>query len=159
MSEELEAVLATNDSGKFECRPTLLKHVNNGSCIFTRPVPKDAVLLIPSAHAEGKLTFHQGREKERLDGLLANDQVVFRYVNPQGEYAGYPWNPNGSLHNIAGICNKRGNVLGMMPHPERVFFRHQHSDWTRSQGHDAEDDRGDGRVIFEAMLEHATSKL
>ncbi len=157
MSDMPEAVLATNDSGKFECRPTLLKHVNGGNCIFTRRLAKDKVLLIPSAHAEGKLTFPRGEEQRYLDTLIANDQVVFRYVGPDGDYAGYPWNPNGSIHNLAGICNRRGNVLGMMPHPERVFHRHTHPDWTRSE--DITNESGDGKGIFESMLDYAARKF
>ncbi len=149
MAEVPVAALTTNDSGRFECRPTLLKHVNNGKCAFTSKIPKDKVLLIPSAHAEGKLTFPYQEEEYYLGKLIEQDQIVFRYVDPNGVYAGYPWNPNGSIYNIAGMCNRTGNVLGMMPHPERVFFRYQHPDWTRTG---LGDERGDGRLLFESAV-------
>ena len=78
-------------------------------------IPKGSVVMYPSAHAEGKLMFPQSKQSKMLDKLLDNDQVMFRYVDPEGEYAGYPWCPNGSLYNIAGICNPAGNVLGSAP--------------------------------------------
>ncbi len=155
MSPVPDAVLATNESSRFECRPTLLKHENKFNCIFTQKIKSDQILLIPSAHAEGKLLFPPDKADEIYTRLEENDQVVFRYVDPKGEYAGYPWNPNGSPHNIAGICNPSGNVLGMMPHPERVFHRFTHPDWTRGFGSEL----GDGRVIFESVLEHVCRKF
>lgn len=155
MSQIPQAVLTTNDSSRFECRPTILKYENNYNCIFTSKLNSGQKLLIPSAHAEGKLLFPAEKAEEFYKKLEDNDQVVFKYVDPEGEYAGYPWNPNGSPHNIAGICNPDGNVLGMMPHPERVYSRYTHPDWTR--GFDSE--IGDGRVIFESVLDHVTRKL
>lgn len=117
-----DACLFLNDSARFECRPTLLKHESKGKCVFTRNIPKGEIMLVPSAHGEGKLLFPKDKEDEYYNKLFENDQVVFRYVDKEGEYAGYPWNPNGSAYNIAGICNEAGNVFGMMPHPERAFF-------------------------------------
>jgi phosphoribosylformylglycinamidine synthase len=155
MSPVPDAVLATNESSRFECRPTLLKHENKFNCIFTNKIKSDQVLMIPSAHAEGKLLFPPEKADAIYRTLEENDQIVFKYVDPQGKYAGYPWNPNGSPHNIAGICNPAGNVLGMMPHPERVFHRFTHPDWTR--GFDSE--FGDGRAIFESVLEHICKKF
>jgi phosphoribosylformylglycinamidine synthase I len=149
MSEAPEAALYTNDSGRFECRPTLLKQEKKGRSVFTSEIPQGSVVMYPSAHAEGKLMFPRARQKKMLERLLENDQVMFRYVDPDGEYAGYPWCPNGSLYNIAGICNPAGNVLGMMPHPERVLKRETHPDWTRVKW--KED--GDGLSIFRSAVE------
>ena len=151
-----DAILNINDSNRFECRPTLLKHENNGKCIFTSKIPKNEVRLIPSAHAEGKLLFPLDKQEKYLKELEKNDQIVFRYVDPDGNYAGYPWNPNGSLSNLAGICNSIGNVFGMMPHPERTFYRHQHPDWTKEG---LKDDVGDGRAIFESVLDYISKKF
>ena len=151
-----DACLNINDSNRFECRPTLLKHENNGKCVFTSKIPKDDVRLIPSAHAEGKLLFPLDKQEEYLKKLEKNDQVVFRYVDPDGEYAGYPWNPNGSFSNLAGICNNIGNVFGMMPHPERTFYRHQHPDWTK-KGLDS--NLGDGKAIFESVLDYVCKRF
>ena len=142
LSEHPQACLATNDSARFECRPTLLKLENH--CAFTRKMHINSVYEIPSAHAEGKFV------SPVLKELLDNDQVIFRYCDPDGNYAGYPWNPNGSPSNIAGITNEDGNVFGMMPHPERAFFRYQNQDWTRHP-----DNGGHGRLVFESVLDYA----
>ena len=83
------------------------------------------------------------------------DVLVFKYVGPDGNYAGYPWNPNGSENNVAGICNPQGNVFGMMPHPERVMDRETHPDWTRS----FPTGLGDGRIIFESVLEEISKRF
>lgn len=150
-----QAALATNDSARFECRPTLLKHENRGSCVFTSRLPKGEVILCPVAHAEGKFTLPKEKDREMLRKMEELDMIVFRYVNPEGEYAGYFWNPNGSLDNIAGICNSEGNIFGMMPHPERAFYGYQHPDWTRQKWRE----KGDGRVIFESVLDYVTKKF
>lgn len=152
ISRKPVAVLTTNDSSRYECRPTLLKHENKGNCIFTSKLKFGKVILCPSAHAEGKLLFPSESQKKSYDILERNDQVVFKYVDPEGRYAGYPWNPNGSPRNLAGICNPDGNVLGMMPHPERVFSRFTHPDWTRA----CESEKGDGRAIFASVLAYAS---
>ena len=154
MTETPEAVLGTNDSGRFECRPTLLRKVNRGSCAFTSRISPDKISLIPSAHAEGKLMFPLDKSKKIVRELEDNDQIVFKYVGPEGNLASYPWCPNGSTDNIAGICNREGNVFGLMPHPERVFFKFTHPDWTRQP-----DGPGDGRVVFESVLDYVTKKL
>ena len=151
-----DACLNINDSNRFECRPTLLKHENNGKCVFTSKIPKKDIRLIPSAHAEGKLLFPLDKQKEYLKKLEKNDQIVFRYVDPDGNYAGYPWNPNGSISNIAGICNYIGNVFGMMPHPERTFFKYQHPDWTRKG---LNNNIGDGKAIFESVLDYISKRF
>jgi phosphoribosylformylglycinamidine synthase len=139
------AALYTNDSGRFECRPTVLRNDNKGKCIFISDIPRGKILTIPSAHAEGKLL---SADPDFIQKLEDNDQVVFRYVNADGGKAEYPWNPNGSKSDIAGICNPAGNVLGMMPHPERVMTRFTHPDWTR--GYDTEE--GDGKVVFTSVM-------
>ncbi len=151
-----EAALYINESDRFECRPTLLKHENNGNCIFTSKIKKGDIRLIPSAHAEGRLMFPQKMQKSIVKTLEDNDQIVFRYVDPEGKYAGYPWNPNGSIDNIAGICNSEGNVFGLMPHPERTFFQYQHPDWSRSNNVNSV---GDGRAIFESVVIYLEKKM
>ena len=85
-----DACLNINESNRFECRPTLLKHENSGKCIFTSKIPKNDIRLIPSAHAEGKLLFPLDKQEKYLEKLEKNDQIVFRYVDPDGKYAGYP---------------------------------------------------------------------
>ena len=156
MTDVPDACLNINDSNRFECRPTFLKHENNGKCVFTSKIKKGSVLLIPSAHAEGKLMFPTEKQEDYLKKLEDNDQIVFRYTNPEGKYTGYPWNPNGSFSNLAGICNDIGNVFGMMPHPERTFYRHQHPDWTQTK---IDENIGDGRAIFESVLDYICKRF
>jgi phosphoribosylformylglycinamidine synthase I len=151
-----DACLYLNDSNRYECRPTLLKHENKGTCVFTSKIPRNDIRLIPSAHAEGKLLFPFEKQDQYLKTLEKNDQIVFRYVDPEGNYAGYPWNPNGSPMNIAGICNPQGTVFGMMPHPERTYYKHQHPNWTETG---LEDNIGDGRAIFESVLAYISKKF
>ena len=151
-----DACLNINDSDRFECRPTLLKHESNGNCVFTSDISKGEIRLIPSAHAEGKLLFSKEKQEEYLKKLEKNDQIVFRYVDPEGKYAGHPWNPNGSISNIAGICNHQGNVFGMMPHPERTFYKHQHPDWTKGG---LTKNEGDGKAIFTSVLSYISKRF
>ncbi len=143
-----EAALETNDSNKFECRPTLLKVENNSKCVFTKEYEKGETVLFPSAHAEGKFVVDS---EEKIEKLKDNGQIIFTYTNPEGTTPGYPWNPNGSLGDIAGICNPEGNVLGLMPHPERVFDKYTNPDWTRKA---EEHSKGDGKLIFESVIKY-----
>ena len=156
MTETPEAVLATNDSGHYECRPSLLRHENRGSCLFTRSLKRGQVITVISAHAEGKLLFPRDREKRILRELIDNDQIVFRYVDDAGRPGRYPWNPSGTTYGIAGMCNRDGNVFGVQPHPERCFFRHLRPDWTRHA--DGDPVYGDGKAIFESALAYLERK-
>ncbi|MCQ2070347.1 MAG: phosphoribosylformylglycinamidine synthase subunit PurQ [archaeon] len=151
MADKPSAALYNNDSGRFECRPTVLRNDNKGKCVFTCDIGKGDLLMCPSAHGEGKLMSDIPNFTSRLE---ENDQVVFRYVTPSGEKAAYPWNPNGSPSDIAGICNPAGNVMGMMPHPERVMTAYTAADWTR--GHPSED--GDGKKIFTSVMKYLSKK-
>nr|WP_290900158.1 phosphoribosylformylglycinamidine synthase subunit PurQ [Ferroglobus sp.] len=144
IADEPQMALAINDSNRFECRPTFLKHENRGKCVFTRKLKKE-IVMYPVAHAEGKVVFPRGREEEYLERLIENDQIVFRYVDPEGNYSSYPWNPNGSFYNIAGICNVKGNVFGLMPHPERAFFG-----WQVGR----EEKFFDGKYVFESVIDY-----
>lgn len=150
-----QAVLATNDSAHYECRPSLLRYENRGRCEPLARFQTGDLMLAPSAHTEGKFTFPQGREEELWTALREADQLLFRYVDPEGGYGGYPWNPNGSFRNIAGVCDPSGTVLGLMPHPERSFTRYLHPDWTRQEG----GSEGDGRRFFASILEYVTRSL
>ena len=112
----LPGAMRRNQNLRFLCRDVHLR-VERADLPFTWKLREGAVLRIPIAHAEGN--YEDAAEK--LDALEANRQVVFRYVTPEGARAdGDPqWNPNGAARGIAGLCNTGGNVLGMMPHPER----------------------------------------
>ena len=143
-----DAVLHTNDSSRFEARHVHLRVESNSQSLFTKNYEANQVLSIPNAHAEGKLMMSQ----EKFEELDKNNQIAFKYCSPEGELnPGYPWNPNGVAHDIAGITNPKGNVLGMMPHPERVFHGWQHTDWTSSGMNP--DGPGDGRPLFQGVVD------
>lgn len=110
----LPGAMLRNESLRFECREVFLR-VERNDLPFTRGYRRGQVLKLPIAHAEGNFTAPEGV----LNELEAKGQVVFRYVSPAGELDSV-WNINGSKRAIAGITNTRGNVLGMMPHPERA---------------------------------------
>src|SRR5688572_24842492 len=158
MTDAPTAVLHLNDSGHYECRPSLLRHVNRGTCKFTSQIPRNEVRTVISSHAEGKFLMASEADYRRLRD---QDQVVFTYTDPGGaDEPDYPWSPNGAPHAIAGVCNPEGTVFGMMPHPERVFWRRGHPDWTRT-GLDAGRgfDVGDGRAIFEGIVDYQVKRL
>jgi phosphoribosylformylglycinamidine synthase len=115
------ATLTRNDSGRFECRWVYLRPQADSPCVFTSGL--DEPIFCPVAHGEGKFVTH---DADVLAALESNGQAVLRYIAPDGRAAGYPWNPNGSQSGIAGICNARGNVLGLMPHPENHLIPEQH---------------------------------
>ncbi|MCP9449174.1 MAG: phosphoribosylformylglycinamidine synthase subunit PurQ [Nitrospira sp.] len=109
----LPGAMLRNDSLQFICRDVHVK-VENAATPFTGVCESGQVLKIPIAHADG----HYYADPVTAASLKANAQIVFRYCTPDGRVTREA-NPNGSLDNIAGICNAAGNVLGMMPHPER----------------------------------------
>jgi len=110
----LPGVLMRNDHLQFRCQWTHLR-VNNNSLPFTAKCHKGQVIRIPISHYEGNYYV----DDPTLEQMESNGQIVFRYCSPEGEITAAA-NPNGSSHNIAGVCNQKGNVLGMMPHPERA---------------------------------------
>jgi phosphoribosylformylglycinamidine synthase len=111
----LPGALLRNNKLKFICKDVFVKTVNN-RIPFTKKIPDQKVLSIPIAHNEGNYFANEDQIKELQD----NQQIVFQYCDKQGNI-GLANNPNGSLLNIAGITNKHKNILGMMPHPERVI--------------------------------------
>jgi phosphoribosylformylglycinamidine synthase I len=128
----LPGALIRNRSLQFRCEHIFLKTVTADSP-FTSQIPSDKLLRLPIAHGEGCYF----ADEETLARLKANNQILWRYANAQGE-ATETANPNGSLDSIAGICNERRNVAGLMPHPERA----------------SEPLLGcaDGRLVFESMI-------
>ncbi len=110
----LPGTLLHNLEQKFICRNVFLKTETKNS-LLTRKLNPSIPLQIPIAHAEGRFF----AENKTIDQLNDNDQVLFRYCDAQGNVDD-DVNPNGSLDNIAGICNEERNVFGMMPHPERA---------------------------------------
>lgn len=128
----LPGVLMRNKTLKFICKNVYLKTENNQT-IFTKTYKKQQVLKIPIAHADGNYF----ADEDIIKKLEDNNQILFRYCDSDGRTTDDS-NPNGSLHNIAGIINKGGNVFGTMPHPERACEAMLGGD--------------DGKGIFESIL-------
>lgn len=124
--------LLHNDTQKFICRNVNIRCETSNSLV-TSAIEPGQVLTIPIAHGEGR--FYASAQV--LDEMQANDQVLFRYCDPNGKLDA-AFNPNGATNSIAGVCNKGRNVFGMMPHPERAS--------------DVELGNTDGRALFESML-------
>ena len=128
----LPGILQRNASLQFVCRDVWLK-VENPATFFTSKFRPSEIIRIPIAHGDGNYF----ASAETLDELESSGRVVLRYVDPQGNVTAAA-NPNGAQRNIAGICDPTGRILGLMPHPERLF----------------EPALGgtDGRKVFESML-------
>jgi phosphoribosylformylglycinamidine synthase len=109
----LPGALLHNTSNKFICKNVFLT-VNNTDTLITNSYEKN-VIKVPIAHGEGRFF----ADENTMKNLKQNDQIIFKYCNSNGEVLESS-NPNGSLDNIAGICNKEKNIFGMMPHPERA---------------------------------------
>ncbi len=134
----LPGALVRNRSLQFRCEHVYLKTESNNSA-FTQSIPAGKLLRVPIAHGEGCYFADQ----ETLAKLNANGQVLWRYVDAQGN-AIETANPNGSLENIAGVCNEARNVAGLMPHPERASENLLGS--------------ADGRLIFESLVKWIEQK-
>lgn len=111
----LPGALMRNENLRFVCKHVYIR-TENADTLFTHRLNKGQILRIPIAHNEGNYYIDDNGLRELYD----NQQIVFRYCSSTGELAD-EYNPNGSLDHIAGIINKKGNVLGMMPHPERAM--------------------------------------
>lgn len=151
MSERPQAALAPNISNRFECRWIYVK-VEENNCRFLK-YRTGNIITLPIAHAEGRFMLPREKMEEYLHEMIKNKQIVMRYVDRQGNYSGYPWNPNGSIDNIAGVCNEIGNVLGLMPHPERAFFRYQHPEYSINGG------RNDGAAVFKGIMDYLQKRF
>jgi phosphoribosylformylglycinamidine synthase I len=127
----LPGALLHNTSHKFICKNTYLK-INTKNTLVTNKYGNKSV-KIPIAHGEGRYF----ADKKTLLSLVDNDQILFKYSDREGNITDKS-NPNGSLMNIAGVCNRERNVFGMMPHPERAS--------------DSELKNQDGRLLFESIL-------
>lgn len=144
--QTIEATLTLNDSNKFEDRWVHLRRPQGQStkskCIWTEGI--DDVISLPVAHGEGKFI---PRNTETLKALKKECMIALEYTDPHGLSKGYPYNPNGSIDNIAGICDITGRVFGLMPHPERHISVYQGPDWTRKTKKIIREE-ADGLIIF-----------
>ena len=138
VDEKQTATLALNDSSRFQCEWVGLK-VEKSAATWLDGMP--AEIEVPIAHGEGKFLTADAKV---LNQLKKNRQIVFRYAK----------NPNGSEADIAGICNPAGNVIGLMPHPERFLHRVQHPNWP-ARPVKGGGDWGDGYWFWEKAVQYA----
>ena len=140
------ATLTFNAEGHFECRWVTLQPISQ-TCIWTRGL--DDIIECPIAHGEGNF---QIADAGFLNQLVIQDQIALTYTQADGTPANgeYPSNPNGSILDIAGVCNLQGNVLGLMPHPENHIYPYQYPRHTRNvMAHS-------GLVLFEQGVKYAS---
>ncbi len=157
--------LVENESNQFEDRWVTLR-VESAQCPFLNgPRGKNGwILRLPIAHKEGRFLV---RDPESLERLRSEGQIALRYVDESSLESGwamqFPRNPNGSIEGIAGITNPRGNVLGLMPHPERHLRALHDPQWTRTaarRGLPGDEERsGDGFVLFENAVAYARASF
>ena len=136
----LPATLTWNDSGRFEDRWVNLQ-TSSSKCHFLTGIDK---MYLPVAHAEGKFVRRNEAVHRRLE---ENGQLALRYFQPDSSngFVPFPFNPNGSEGDVAGMCDETGRVFGLMPHPERHVDPTHHPRWTR----EGLADKGDGLAVFE----------
>ena len=141
------ATLTWNDCGRFRDSWVHLE-INNEKCVFLNGIEK---LELPIAHAEGKFV---ARNDQLLDYMQVNNQLAIKYCKPTGPngHVPFPWNPNGSVRDVAGVCDDTGRVLGLMPHPERNIDPTHHPNWTRR----TMKEHGDGLAIFTNAVAYFT---
>jgi len=155
-----EVALIYNDSGNFVDTWVKLQGVEDSPCIFTRGISN---IDLPVRHGEGKFY----APKHTIDKLIREKQVVLRYADNNGNPAKnkWPFNPNGSLYDIAGICDSTGRVLGIMPHPEAYNHFSNHPEWILKReemsrmNKDVEKEAGEGISIFKNAVEYIKNNL
>lgn len=135
----LPGALLRNENRLFKCENVFLK-VENNQTVFSMGIPQDKALKIPIAHGEGRFY----ADDAAMESIINNKQIIFKYCTEQGELTP-EGNPNGSLYNIAGICNEQKNVFGMMPHPERAANEVLYNT--------------DGCYIFDSIIQHCLAQV
>jgi len=153
--KERHVALTYNDSGNFVDNWVQLKINEKSPCVFTKGI---STLDLPVRHGEGKFY----AEDETIHRLLENNQIALQYADENGDPAGgkWPMNPNGSIKDIAGICDPSGRIFGLMPHPEAFNHYTNHPNWTlkkealQRQGKAIESEEGEGIKIFRNAVEY-----
>jgi len=145
---EQRVTLSINDSAKFEDRWVHLATEKSSPCVFTKNMR--SIIELPVAHGEGKFAISSDNGLAELE---RDGQVVLRYSMPDGTVPVYPYDPNGSMNHIAGVCNKKGTIFGLMPHPERFLHRTNHPRWTRENL----PEEGDGMGFFRNAFDYCSA--
>ena len=152
--------LTYNESGNFVDTWVRLKIKEDTVCVFTKGI---STIELPVRHGEGKFY----AEKGIIDRLIKKNQVVIQYADKEGNPAQgrWPFDPNGSLYDIAGICDSTGRIFGLMPHPEAYNHFTNHPDWALKReelarmGKGIEGEEGEGIAIFRNAVEYIRENL
>ncbi len=148
-----QVALAHNDSGIFRDDWVHLKANPLSPCVFTKGLD---LFRLPVRHGEGKLL----ARGEVLEAILAKNLFALQYCDESGDVsAGFPYNPNGSAVDIAGICDESGRIFGLMPHPEAYLSPYNAPDWTARKLKEGLKDDGDGVKIFSNAVRYAKENL
>lgn len=152
-----EAALGNSTHG-YQNRWTRMKYIGKGNCQMMEGLQKEHIIACPIAHGEGRFMLPRETREKDLERLYEQDMIVWRYVKADGSFAELDWpeNPNGAYHDIAGICSPEGNVLGLMPHPERAYYGHQMIDWTK---HQIPKKYGDGHPFYRSIIDYVENKF
>ena len=152
-----EAALGNSTRG-YQNRWIRIKYVGKGNCGIMAGLEPGYTLQCPVAHGEGRFIFPPEQREELLERLYDMDMLVWRYVKADGSFAELDWpeNPNGAYHDIAGICNPEGTVLGLMPHPERAYYGYLMPEWTRER---QPPQYGDGYPFFKSIVDYVKKKI
>lgn len=148
-----QAALMHNTSQRYQCEWVKMK-TEKTNCVFTKGIDE---IELSIGHGEGKFYMPE----EQLDSLEANNQVVLRYIRPDGSPANgeEPFNPNGASRDIAGVCDPSGRIFGLMPHPDRTLFFTNRPDWQKRKaellatGKDVPEE-GPGRIIYQNAVNY-----
>jgi phosphoribosylformylglycinamidine synthase len=146
-----EVTLTHNDSDRFEDRWVNLGIEPGTKCVWLKGMTS---LELPIRHGEGKFIAQDDATMQRL---VANGQIALRYLTPDGQRANgkFPYNPNGAIDDVAGICDATGRVFGLMPHPEAYVDRTNHPRWYR----ESLPEEGAGLQVFRNAVEYAKANL
>lgn len=148
-----QVALAHNDSGVFRDDWVYLKANSDSPCVFTKGM---GMVSLPIRHGEGKFV----ADEEILKRVEDQNLVVLRYCDPSGNTnCGFPYNPNGSLNSIAGICDPYGRIFGLMPHPEAYLSPYNSPDWVRKRLENKLPEEGEGVPFFRNAVKFAERTL
>jgi len=158
--QERRVAITYNDAGNFIDAWVKLKINPKSPCVFTKGV---SYIELPVRHGEGKFY----APEEDINHLFKDNQVVMQYADENGDVANRKWpmNPNGSLKDIAGICDPTGKIFGLMPHPEAFHHYTNHPDWTRKKeilmrkGKGMDSEERDGIQIFKNAVEYSREAI
>jgi phosphoribosylformylglycinamidine synthase subunit PurQ / glutaminase len=154
LKDKVEMALAPNInplvSGYFN-EWVMVKNINKQSCAYNHFFEKDEIMQVPIAHGEGRFTT---KDEKLIKNLEKNKQIIFQYCDRMGKIIDkFPVNPNGAVINIAAVSNKRGNIMAMMPHPERASYSWQIPDTVKNS------EKRNAFKIFESMKNYIGEKI